>query len=562
MACGAVLSYWDDSGNLNMWESDQGVDRDLPGIATYWSLPRNKVRLDGTYTYGQFGTRTNIDGKHISAALAKKAGKPVQLVYSKEEETRDNHSNPDSTIHLKMGFKNNGKITALENSGVWGGGSCGSPPISGTSTRSPFYLHYYPTSSSAWTTVFYNTNRRGPYRGLACINEHWAIEQMLDEASEKLKIHPVDMHLLNQTKTGDQIKSSKTGAQPVLAMTDMTTCINRAADAIKYRERWKGHTTPVAVDGDKKRGLGMADFVHGGTPAVGNSAVKVDRTGKVEIYCCIPDPGTGCKTIACQFVAEELGVLYEDVRIASHDTSMPPGGGCYGSRATPSIGWTVTLAARQAKAEVLKVAAAQLKVTPAELTSKNREIYVTADPTKKMTFAAACALLPGSDVIGQNTYSYPGMPQTTRNYGTDAFEVEVDTEIGEVAIKKIAVSNDCGRAVNPRHLIVQMGGGMTQGIGYSMMEEYIYDAATGVMLNPRGLEYKFPTSMDFPQELFEMMYVEPVDPTCPFGAHGASEGIMDPTAAVIANAIYNACGARIKEGPITPDKILKALGKI
>lgn len=559
--CGAATNYWDTDGNLRMWISAQGADRAVSGLASFFGLPHNKVLVDSTHSYGSFGpSQSGKEETWISASLAKETGKPVMLQLSKEEELRDHHTNPDSTMHLKMGFTNDGLIQVLHIVGLWGNGSSGSAsgPMMNSQSRGPFYLHYVPIVQSEGSMVWYNTNRRGNYRGYGCINNHFAIEQMIDEAAEILGIHPVDMHLINKIKTGDRImRASHRGPDTTLSCTDMDSCINKSADSVDFRNRWRGYTTPVSVDGPKKRGISIADFIHGCHARGASAAVKVSTTGTVELYCCIPDPGTGCKSVMAQFVAEELGVLYEDVRIVS-DSSMPPGGGCFSSRATISVGWPVTLAARDAKQHILAEAAHLLEVTPEELESKNREIYVKADPTKKVPFAEACS----EQIVGWSTYEIDETLTSPRNFGTDCYEVEVDTETGEIVLKKASVSNDCGVAVNPKALISNMTGGQTQGIGYTLMEGMVYDQASGILLSNSALNYKIPTSLDMPQELFDMILVEPYDPQAPFGAKGASEGIMDPVAAVIANAVYNACGVRIKETPLTPDKILRALGKI
>ncbi len=564
-ASACATSYWNTHGKLFQWISAQGCDGQEATLTNFFGLSdTNKVEVDATYSYGSYGpNQPGKDETYISPLLAKVTGKPVMIQLSQEETWHGHHTNPDSTEHLKMGFKNNGLITAIHTKGLGAAGSSGGAFAIGVAhERSPMYLHYYPVAKSESSTVATNTCRRGNYIGLSCLNCHFAIEQMMDQAAEKLGINPVDFHLLNKIKSGDRIKASRSGPpDPVLSCVDMESCINGAADALDFKNRWKGHGQPVAIDGPRQRGIAVSDFVHNCIAGSCGAAVKVTPKGAVDLYCNVPDPGTGCKTIMCQFAAEALGVNYEDINLSPDNTRFPPGGRCYTSRATLSLGWPVTLAAQAAKQEVLKVAAGILKVTPDELDCKNREIYLKADPTQKIPFEQACAKFK-SDMFGTCAYATNERPNAPRNFGTHCDELEVDVETGGVTVKKIAVTNDCGRAVNPLQLKNNMGGAQVKGIGYALMEEVIYDRASGVCLNTRAVDYKFPTSMDMPFEDYHMILVEPVDPVAPYGAHGATEGIMDPMVANFANAIYNACGVRIKNAPMTPDKILKGLGKI
>lgn len=460
-ACSAEVDYWDANGMLHQFCSSQGADNDLNSMASLYSLPLNKIVRDSTYSQGSFGpTHDMHDEGYICPCLAKKAGRPLMIAQSKEDMMRDHHINQGATMHLKMGFTKEGVITALEISALWDGGCDGAPNTGagGSMSRSPFFLHHTPATHSKYSIVFNNTTRKCNWRGLSCIDTHLAIEGVLEQAAEQLGVSVVDMHLKNTSKTGDIIFQSglQPAQQPTLTMADCAGTINYVANSLDFKNKWKGWKTPVSVDGDKRRGLGMAEYVHTGSGGGGShAAVKVARSGEVELYCLIPDPGTGCKTIACQMCAETLGVKYENVRIAGHDTTMPRGGACRSSKATVNVGSVVVVAARKIKAQVLAAAATLLKVTAAELDSKNGLVFVKADPTKNVTWAAACGALT-NEILEYGVYPSsttkpppcsdldPNKPQIARNYGTDGGEVEVDMETGEVLVKKWAVGNDCG----------------------------------------------------------------------------------------------------------------------
>lgn len=568
----AHLAMWDEAGNLTVWKSTQRAAPDADGLAEYFDIPPNKVRVIGTYSYGIFGGGQGGECvAPVTCVLAKKAGKPVMVEVTREEELRDEHGNPSTVVDLKMGVTDDGLITAIHTKTLWESGwpmSLVLIIVSTASGRAPLDLHYYPNCLSEGKIAYTNTMIRSAYRGFGCVNLHWPIEQMMDQVAEQLGMDPVEFRLKNKAKTGQPINPGPELFAPQmppshLSSTDMEQCITKAAESIGWAEKWKGFGKPTAVNGAERRAVGFADFIHGCDKGYSTALVRVGMTGDVDLQSCFGETGTGAVTVMAQICAEELGVLYEDVRVTACDTQTGPWeNGSYSSRTTLTCGLAVQKAARMCKEQIINEAAALLEVEPEELEIKERRIYVKADPERELSLHEVVEHIGEAGVIGCGSNKYHIYPTRPMNYGSHAEEIKVDTETGRVEVVGLAVSNDCGRAVNPRQLETNMMGGVMQGIGYAIMEEFVYDEASGVLLNPRFIDYHIPTVLDVPEELFDMILVEPIEPLGPFGAKGASEGIMDPVPAIIANAIYNAVGVRIKDGPITPAKILKGLGKI
>ena len=566
-----TTAFWDRSDNLTVWSISQTGHQQARELAEFFEIPENKVRVITTYTYGTYGGRGEREDSFLACILARMTGKPVRLQLTRIEDMRDQHGNPSSVVELKAGVTSDGLITALHTKILWEAGAplhIANIVMAVASSRSPLSLHYYASCLCEAKIAYTNTMARGAYRGFGCINLHWAIEQMMDQLAEELGMDPVEFQLKNKIKTGDLLCPTGPGAMfnphiptTKLSSTDMEQCINKTAESIGWSSKWaqyKGNR-----DGDEiiKRGIGTGAFIHGCSSASSSVQVRVSNTGSVDLYSGFADPGTGCKTVMAQICAEELGVHYEDVCVTSADSRYTPWEqGCFTSRTTLSCGRAVQIAAKMAKEQILEEAASELETNVEDLEIKEGRIYVKANPEEGLLLEEVTSSFEG-DIMGYGSFGDQLFPTAPRNYGAHSEEIEVDTETGKIKVVNISVANECGRAVNPLLLMNNMVGGIAKGVGYTLMEGYIYDQHSGVLLNPRLIDYHPPLVLDLPEEM-DTMLVEPIDPIGPFGAKGASEGIMDPTAACIGNALYNATGVRIKDAPLTPDKVLRGLGKI
>ena len=324
----------------------------------------------------------------------------------------------------------------------------------------------------------------------------------------------------------------------------------------------------------KRRGRGLACMWYpiGFTVAANPSAaiVKVNEDGTVTLLTGTVETGQGSLTVLAQIAAEELGVATDDVHVVSADTDTTPmDTGAIASRTTYVTGNAIRLAAANAKAILFEVAAPMLGVKPEQLEARDRKIQVQGYPQRNLGIgevANHAQVRMGQPPLGSASWNPPtvpldpetgqGKPFSTYVYATQIAEVEVDDETGEVAVLRIVASHDCGTPINPMLVEGQVEGGISMGVGFALQEEILFDAA-GRQVNPNLTNYIMPTTLDMPE--IEVNIVQSYDPTGPFGAKGVGEPTSVPTAAAIANAIYDAVGVRVTSLPMTSEKVLAAI---
>jgi 4-hydroxybenzoyl-CoA reductase subunit alpha len=388
--------------------------------------------------------------------------------------------------------------------------------------------------------------------------------------AEDLNLDPLEIRIKNGLKRGDvapnkfRIKSS-----------GHVESIEKASRAVGWRDNWKKLPKGTGI------GIGANFFASGAgwhfhyDTEIPHSTVKIEvsESGSVTLLSGASDIGQGIETVLTQIAAEELGVNVEDIRIIAADTGVTPVDlGSYSSRVTLMAGNAAKMAAKDAKEKLLKIAADMLEANVEDLEASNRRIYVKGSPEKGKSFVEvvrACLNKTNAPVIG-NGYYYPPVEEfmlnfetgevnlsPTYSFGAHSALVKVDMETGEVRVETLAAAHDCGVAINPMSVEGQIEGSVSMAFGQALLENFWFDG--GQMLNPSLLNYKLATSLDMPET--KPIIVESDDPEGPFGAKEASEGVLIPTMPAIANAVYNAIGVRIKELPITPEKVLRGLEK-
>jgi len=290
--------------------------------------------------------------------------------------------------------------------------------------------------------------------------------------------------------------------------------------------------------------------------------VKVNEDGTANLIVALADPGTGNQQVLAQIVAEELGIKYEDVTVPDSNTDVAPYN-CmqHGSRSTYVVGGVVKAAAAEAKKTLLKWAARMLEASVDDLEVKDQKVCVKGSPQKAVTVAEVATYADSkTQQLGTIMGCYSGRALACPPHFAAYFiEVGVDMETGEIRVANAVGGADVGVVISPDGAEAQIGGGLHMGLGYALTEKFLIDKATGKVLNPFPVDYKILTAADMPD--LEIFFADTVEPTGPFGAKGLGEAAINPVAAAVANAIYNATGGRIKELPITPEKILAALKK-
>jgi len=409
--------------------------------------------------------------------------------------------------------------------------------------------------------VYTNNFYAGAMRGYGNPQATFVVESHMDMLAHELGMDPVEFRLKNANQPGDV-----TGQGVKITTCGLSECIQKAAQNIGWKEK-RGQPG--------NRGVGIAAQLHvgGGAriyPSDGcGTTIKVDDYGKVTVITGSSDMGQGSDTVIAQIVAEEMGVPVDNITVINTDTAITPWDvGAHASRTTFVAGNSARLAAAEARRQILEAAARAYNQKVENLDLRQGQIYVKGEPEEGIPYAKAIRAghfrVDGDVILARGWYEPPtekqdqefrGNISATYGFAAQAAEVEVDTETGEVKVLKIAAAHDVGRAINPMAVEGQIEGGVSMGLGYGLYEELVLEK--GRLLNPNFADYALPTALDMPP--VDTLIVETVDPEGPFGAKGMAEPANNPTAPAIANAVYDAVGVRIKDLPITAEKVLKTL---
>ena len=374
----------------------------------------------------------------------------------------------------------------------------------------------------------------------------FALEQAIDELAEKLGIDALALRDKIDAHEARKVER-KIGAE---------------------RVGWKDRHPPGADTGPVKRGLGVAQSVWYRMASVRDSAVEIRIThdGSVELLSAVQDIGGGIRTALAQVAAEELGLTPADITVHIGDTNNPPGPASGGSVTTNSITPAARNAAYLAKKQLLEQIAPLLGAQPDELVMADGKVFAKGDPSKSLSFKSAAAKMKSEQLSAQARRSedYPtdsaggGRQNTAGQLGGVQFAfVAVDTQTGIVKVERIVAVHDCGRPINPMGVQSQINGGVIQGISYALYENRILDRQTGLMVNPNLEQYKIAGARETP--IIEPILIEQYWARSSTDAAGIGEPATVPTAAAIANAVYNAIGVRIRQIPMTPGVVLAAL---
>jgi xanthine dehydrogenase YagR molybdenum-binding subunit len=535
-----VVAAWE-GDQLTVYASTQGIFSVREGLAEALGIDRKNVRVICDHMGGGFGSKLgpSATGSAFAVAacrLAKQAGAPVKLMLDRHQEQLSTGNGPSALITVKIGAKKDGTLTAVHYTSY---GSAGVATGAGTAGPAASLHGKNPNFDAEEYDVFTNAGPAAPLRAPGHSQGAFGIESAIDELAEKLGIDPLELRKTNE-------------ASPVrLAQYDL------GAKEIGWERRnKKAGDTP----GPRKRGIGMADgnwyvFAHENS----NAQVKVHRDGSVELVAGYQDIGTGTRTAMAVVAAEELGIETSAVSMRIGDTQFPEGPASGGSVTVNSVAPAVRLAANEARTQLFALAAELLGASPGELDAGNGKIFVAKDPSRSVTFKQAAARMPG-ETIDCTARRKPQYETYRRDIaGTQFAEVEVDTETGEVRVLRMVSVNDCGFPVNPTTAESQVIGAMIQGASWALLENRILDPNVGTMVNPNLESYK----IFAPADMFEAKSI--LTPVANLGNNTSTTGLGEPpivpTLAAIANAVYNATGARVRELPITPDRVLLALAE-
>jgi 4-hydroxybenzoyl-CoA reductase alpha subunit len=552
------------SGRIHIWSNTQHPYTCVRELARSLGIPMHQVRVMVTNLGGGFGGKAYLKLEPLCYVLALKArnNRPVKIVQTREEEfagtTVVRHP---SVVTVKTGVKRDGTLVARKIKLIYDTGAYaeGGPVVTrnpGFSSNGPYHVPNMWVDSYC---VYTNKTVGGAFRGLGIPQMMWAVDSQMDILAEKIGMDPVEFRLKNALDLG----SVTATGQILTTSVGIKDCIRKASEAIGWKGRKKVRGRGMGIGAMHKMTM---------TPAASSAFIKLNEDGTAEVQASTVDMGQGSNTVLAQIAAEEMGLKMEDVRVASPDTDLTPyDHGTSSSRSTFYMGNAVKAAAADVKKQLLEIAADLLEANADDLEVRQGIISVKGSPERKLPVKSipmgGSYLGKGKPVIGRGTFGVPDatpldretgqgkMPAVFWMYAAQAAEVEVDEETGKVKVLKIVSAHDVGKAINPGAVEQQIEGALGTGIGATMMEEIRFDG--GRTVNPNFVDYKLPTSMDMP-EMVPIM-VETIHDRGPYGAKGMGEPALAPTAPAIANAIYDAVGVRIKELPITPDKVRKAL---
>jgi xanthine dehydrogenase YagR molybdenum-binding subunit len=545
---GSVVKW--DGDKITIWDSTQGVyDGCMLPFARTMKLPYNNVRVICHYMGGGFGSKLEL-GKHtvIAALLARACGRPVKLMLSREESMLAVGNRPNAKMTLKAGVKKDGTLTALKLTNFFTPGAYSSMASVGFLVQE---LYKCPNISVTESGAYTNAGRCRAFRAPGFPTGAWSLEQMMDMLAEKINMDPVEFRLKNFTDFSQSRKVPYSSA-------GLKDCLIEGA----RKFGWKEARALPKGSGPVKRGFGMAAGLwmmgSGGPPYT--AEVRLFSDGGVTIKTGAMDLGTGTKTCACMVAAEELGVPLENVRIINADTAITPyASSSGGSMTLPSVAPAVRSGAAIVKRQVLAWASEALGVPADDLEIRNDSIVSRSDPSKKRTLDALFRAKGVLDVIGIGNREQNPANKAIMPFGAHFVEVEVNTETGQVKVVRMVAANESGRVINSKTFECQVFGGMTMGLGYALTEKRVMDRRTGKMCNANLRDYKVPGALDVPAD-HEVVPIDLKDNECNnVGCKGLGEPAHVPTAAAIANAVYDAIGVRPVDGPIDSRMILELL---
>ncbi len=554
----AVASF-DYNGKLTVWTSTQSSYYMQGLLAGMLGMREGDIRVINPYTGGGFGSKFELDSAQFcSAVLSRKVCRPVKLILNRQEEFTATKRRTPMYYFVKLGAKKDGTLLAKEVRVITEGGAytgMGATALYLTGFFSSF-PYKYPNYRYDGYRAYTNTQPTSAMRGFGAPQSTFVSESQLDMMADDLGIDPFEIRRKNGMTPDYEVPG-----QAYIQSCGLIQCLDKLEANVKDR----GKLPP-------NRGIGIAayGYMTGGifnwfdTPYAFSAAmVKINVDGKVDLYTGANEIGQGSDTTMALICAEELGVKFEDIRIYSGDTGICPADlGAWGSRQTLMSGNAVRMAAADAKRQILEFAAAKLGVNIVyDLDIKDGWVHLADRPERGVSYydivKAAIRGKDGETIIGRGHYTphRKGMISPAYCFGVQAAEVEVDTRTGKYRLLNVTTAHDSGKVINPVGIEGQLEGAIMMAGGYGYCEDQ--PMKDGRILNPSIGDYQMIRSLDMPET--DILEIETHEPEGPFGAKEAGEGLTNPTAGAIANAIYKAAGVRINNLPITPEKVFNAL---
>ena len=515
------------------------------------NIPSSKVRVIKPRIGGGFGAKQSSVSEVFPALVTWVTGRPSKIVFSRKESMIASSPRHEMEVHIRMGADENGIVKAIDlytlsNTGAYGEHG---PTTVGLSGHKSIALYRHTEAYRfAYDVVYTNMQAAGAYRGYGATQGIFAVESAADELAHKMGMDPVKFRELNMPMEGEALPGYPD--VPINGSCTMDKCLARAKEMIGWDEKY-----PFRDMGNGKvRGVGIAMAMQGSSIAgidVGGADIKLNEDGSYTLALGCSDMGTGCDTILAQMAADCLDTDMKNIVVFSVDTDISPyDSGSYASSTTYATGNAVIQACGELRKRIHAFGAQMLGVS-AEDSDFDGEKVRTEDgkevTLQQIAGKATCGVCSELQVVKEYSSPIPPPP-----FMVGAAEVEIDKETGQIDVVDYVGVIDCGTPINPNLARVQAEGGIGQGIGMVLYEDIQY-TDKGKIRNNSFMQYKIPNRMDIPKVRIE--FESSYEKTGPFGAKSIGELVIDTPCPAIANAVYNATGVRVRELPITPEKV-------
>jgi len=565
MGTSGAIALFDAADNLTIYSNTQIpslAQKDFLEALKAMGLENKRARVIKPIIGGGFGSKLDTYAyEHIAILLAHKCKKPVKIVFDRAEEFNATSTRQPTVTYIKQGCDKNGKLTFRDMRMVLDNGAHTSWGATTPSVMLMPISSLYKVENIKYNAkcVYTNNTYSQAMRGYGNPQATFAIESSMDILAEKAGMDRIEFRKINKNQSGDETPQGL----------KITSCgLEECIDAVKEELKFDNNN-------EKGVGTGIASLIHvgGGARIYGSDGcgaiLKMDDYGKVDIFTGGTDMGQGLDNITAQIVAEELGLLAEDINVVHSDTDVCPWDvGAHASRSTFVAGNAALGAAKKVKKKIQELASKIFDVPAKEIEFKDKNVFFPGDPEKSMPIGKLLRKAHfspnGTMLMAENFYDpdnenmgkeLKGNMSMTYSFGAHGVKVKVDEETGKVEVLEYVAAHDVGRAINPLLLEGQVYGGVVMGLGYALTEEVVNQ--NGKNMNANFRDYKLFTAKDAVK--IKAPVIETIDKDGPFGAKGIGEPGCVPTAPAVANAVYDAVGVRIKDLPITPEKVLAAL---
>lgn len=567
------ISRFTDDGRMEIYVGSQIPYADRNQVARALGWPDEKVRVVGQLMGGGFGGKEDIAGQIHAALLTNATGKPVKLLFDRHESLIVHPKRHATQITVKVGAKNDGRLTAVHTElyGDTGAYASLGEKVMGRATTHSSGPYDVPHMRADCYAMYTNNPPAGAFRGFGALQGQFAIENMMDRLAEELKINPVELRKMNALNVG---RVTNTG-QELRESVGLTECIDKVDEKLReicaaegIADPFAPHTVPGTPNLVRSWGFAVAyknTGLGGGAPDKAGAEVELFRDGTLEVRTASAELGQGLVTVLQMVVAEEFAVQNQDVKVLVMDTDLTPDGGpTTASRQTYVTGNAARYAAQTLREAMTTTLAEKYDQPPDQIQFDEGLAQVNGH---KIPLGEVVDLMKAEGREPKVMYEY-WAPETKPlgeggdmhfafSFAAQAVEVEVNTRSGEVSVPRVIVANDVGKVLNPLGLQGQIEGGVVMGVGHALTENFIVE--NGIPFTDHLARYRMPNITQTP-EIFSFVVEHPTADG-PYGAKGVGEIVSIPTIPAITNAIYNAVGVRVDRLPVDQELIVKELGE-